>query len=798
MTHAPLLSRIARATTGCLLLFLTSCGTPEEKAQSHFKRGTEFVNKKDYARARIEFRNAVQRKPDFMPAWRAWLALEQQEQNWQAVNTGLRMIARLDPNDIDSRLQLATISLFAGRFQDALEWADGAIAIDGNNARVIAIRAATLIKMGDEANGLQQARRSLELQPGNKEASTVLAAERFSHGDTDGALRSLDAITGDGADDLGVELFRIKIYEKRNDLAQVEQRLRGLSDRYPKEMSLKTDLLQFYLVHNRTDDAEKLLRQIADADLSNSTAGLALVRFLKAARSEDAAREELAARIKRVTDPFPYRIAGAELDIAAGRGEAAETQLKSLIANTKAREQIAAAQLRLAQIYVGSKRFALADPLFADVLKNDPGNGAARRMRASALLDQGQIDDAIGLLREALGDQPRSVELMLLLAVAYERSGSIELAAKQYSDAMRVSNVAPAPALDYVGFLVRRGRSTEAEEVLNQLTSRSPDNVEALSTLAQIRLNRRNWAGARETAEAIRKLGGKPGLADQIIGAASAGQENYQHSVTALTQAYNANPGESGLMFSLVRSYVMANQPEKADAFLNDVLSKDPANPEAYVLKGLLQMAGNRPDEAVQTFKAAIKANPKSPAGYRALADLRVKQKNFDGALGVLRDGLREDPTSSQLQLAYAEALEISGDIEGALATYEGMLKEQPGSLIVINNLSSLLADHRGDEASLDRAAKLAQGLARSEVPQFKDTLGWIASRRGDYKAAIPLLEGAVAALPANATVRYHLGATYLKAGEAEKGSTELRKAAELVGSEDKALAVKISAALKG
>ncbi|MFX7552529.1 tetratricopeptide repeat protein, partial [Acinetobacter baumannii] len=80
-------------------------------------------------------------------------------------------------------------------------------------------------------------------------------------------------------------------------------------------------------------------------------------------------------------------------------------------------------------------------------------------------------------LREALGDQPRSVELMLLLAVAYERSGSIELAAKQYSDAMRVSNVAPAPALDYVGFLVRRGRSTEAEEVLSQLTSRNPDNV---------------------------------------------------------------------------------------------------------------------------------------------------------------------------------------------------------------------------------------------------------------------------------------------------------------------------------
>lgn len=795
---APLISKIARATTGLLLLFLTSCGTPEEKAQDHYRRGTELMDKKDLARARLEFRNAIQRKADFLPAWRAMARLEEQDRNWPAVNGALRQIARLDPNDIDSRLQLSTMALFSGRFQDALEWVDGAVAIDGNNARVLALRAAALFKQGDETNALREARRSLELAPGNKEAATVLAAQRFARDDSDGALRILDTIAGGTESDLGVELFKIKIYEKRNDPGQVEQRLHKLVERYPQEPALKAQLLQFYLSHNRTDDAEKLLRQMADADLSNSTPGLALVRFLKEARGEAAARQELLERLKRSADPFPYQIAGAELDIATGRGEAAETQLKALIADSKARDRIETAQLRLAQFYAATKRIASADSLVADVLRDDPGNGQARRLRASLLLEQGLVDEAIGQLRGALGDQPRSTDLMLLLAVAYERSGSIELAAKQYSDAARTSNLAPAPTLDYVAFLLRRGRGEEAEEVLTQLISRHPDSLDALSALAQLRLNRRNWSGARETAEAIRRLDGKPGLADQVVGAALAGQKNYQHSVTALTQAYNSNPGEAGLMFALVRSYVLANQPDKADAFLNDVLGKNAANPEARVLKGLLQMSTNLPGEAAQSFKAAIEANPKSPVGYRALADLRIKQKSYDDALNVLRDGLREEPASSHLQLAYAETLELSGDFEGAVTMYERMLKDQPGSLIVINNLASLLADHRSDEASLDRAAKLAQGLARSEVPQFKDTLGWIGSRRGEYKTAIPLLESAVAALPANATVRYHLAVTYLKAGESEKGSAELRRAGELVGDEDKVLAVKIAAALKG
>ena len=98
----------------------------------------------------------------------------------------------------------------------------------------------------------------------------------------------------------------------------------------------------------------------------------------------------------------------------------------------------------------------------------------------------------------------------------------------------------------------------------------------------------------------------------------------------------------------------------------------------------------------------------------------------------VIRAGL----AATARQLCHASglgrALEQKGDYEAAIAEYETMLKQQPGSLIAANNLASLLSDHRTDKASLDRAYSLAAMLRKSQIPSFKDTLGWIEYLRGD------------------------------------------------------------------
>ena len=125
-------------------------------------------------------------------------------------------------------------------------------------------------------------------------------------------------------------------------------------------------------------------------------------------------------------------------------------------------------------------------------------------------------------------------------------------------------------------------------------------------------------------------------------------------------------------------------------------------------------------EQAVKSFRAAIERQPKNMAGYQALADFYVREKNNDEALKVIRAALQQQPDSFAMHLKSAAVMVLKGDYEAAIAEYEFLLKQNPGSLIVANNLASLLSDHRTDKASLERAYSIAAILRKSSVPSFK------------------------------------------------------------------------------
>ena len=231
-------------------------------------------------------------------------------------------------------------------------------------------------------------------------------------------------------------------------------------------------------------------------------------------------------------------------------------------------------------------------------------------------------------------------------------------------------------------------------------------------------------------------------------------------------------------MAELVRAHLKAGQTKEAEAFIRSILANNPDNAEALVLMGSIQLAKNTPAQAEIYFKRAIEKKSTDVVGYRALAQFYTQQKKIDDALRIIRVGLKQQPDSFALRLALAGLLEIKGEHEPAIAEYESMLKEQPGSLIIANNLASLLADHRTDKDSLEQANTLALMLKRSNIPQFKDTLGWISYRRQDYRTAIPLLEEAAKALPNLAIVRYHLGMTYLATAQDQKAYRTVQESA--------------------
>jgi pentatricopeptide repeat protein len=757
------------------VVLLAGCGgSPEQRAQNYYERGMAMIAKNDDLNARVELLNAVKYKSDKIEAWRALAGIDERTKA-PSLFSDLQRIVELDPADLNSRLKLVRIMVAGGALDAASRILDIAKEGDTPSANLHALKAVVLARTRDPSGALKEAHRAIEIDPNNVDAVSYVAARKASEGDADGALNLLDGLHPEPRDETRVAVEEIQILLRKGDMQKAETLLRKVIAQDPKQPAFRNQLIQVLIAQKRFDEAEKEFRARIDAEPANSRAVLDLVRFLNSVKGADAARSELDVRIKAGGDVFDYQIALAQLEVAQGKADDAVSLLQTVAKSAATPARKATAQLNVAEIYIGKGNRAEAESLISEILTADRRNLGALRLRASLKIDKGEIDSAIADLREALNDQPKSTDLLMLLAVAYERGGKPELAERQYADAYKSADRDANVAVRYVAFLQRKGDLPHAEDILVEVAGRNPSNVQVLSSLAQIRLARKNWAGAMALADAVARLGDKSGLSDQIRAAALAGQNKIDESVSAMENAHKAAPDSYGPVVALVSGYIKQGQSDRAMALLEEMKRKFPGNTQLLVLTGQTFQALNKDDEALQSFKAAVAQQPKDPVGYSALYEFYARRKNFDAAVDLMQAALRELPDNANFRLALAGLHIQKGDNDTAITEYESILKDQPKSIVAINNLVSLLLDNRSDSESLKRALALSDELKNTNVPQFQDTFGWAQYKRGDYKTAVSVLENAAGKLPNLAAVHYHLGMSLKATGAADKAQEQFK-----------------------
>ena len=364
----------------------------------------------------------------------------------------------------------------------------------------------------------------------------------------------------------------------------------------------------WYVSKGRKDDAE------ADApDLcrrqSQQCPGAACGRRFPAAakRARTRPRPSCKAHIDKGGDTFVYQMALAQLTFAGGDFPAAGDLLTKLIADTSDKAKKNTARVLLARISGANKDFAAAGKLVDTVLAEDAKNVDALVMRASLRMNDGKIDSAIEDLRAALNEAPQSSTVSAGARQAYERNSNFDLANDQYAKAIQIEQFRPEVALGYAQFLLRYGKADQAERVLTESRSRAPNNPQVLTLLGQLKLNRQDWVGAQEVADALRKLNDTTdkGTADQILATALSGQKKYDEAVNVLQSSISQSDPTGSPLAALVRAYVQAGKADVAEQFLNTVLTSNPKNQLAQVLMGSLHLLNKQPDQAEAAYKAA-------------------------------------------------------------------------------------------------------------------------------------------------------------------------------------------------
>lgn len=781
------------------LLAVAACDSAEERVQRHYSRGMALLADGSPERAVLEFRNALKINENHPQSRFEIARLYEADGEARAAMGNYRLVTELQPDHVEARVRLARMLASAGVMDEAARHVGRALELQPDNAEGLSVLATVQYRMGEPDAALDAARRALAVDPSLVGANVVVATALIDEGQHAAALDRLVQLSTAAPDETIYRLLKIRALEGLEDEDGVIAELETLATLQPREFGYREALVQLHLRRGDLDAAEAALRALASADSRNIERTLNIARFLIATGRTEAAETELEAARSAAGDnrrrAHQLGMALVEMDLARGDRAGAEARLRDLADSSRAVDANEA-RLMLAELSMAEGRSTEARALAQTVLDSDSDNVTALAIRASFRIDDYDIEGALSDLRTATNRAPENPRLFALVARAHVREGRPDLAAAALATAARVSNMAPAYALPHVRNLLSANDVSAAEAVLLDALRRHPESLELLAAMGDVQIERADWRGAEQTATRLAALSDGEALASRLRANALTRRGRLSEAISLLEgTALESAQGQGSVATQLAISHLQAGNVQAAIQTVERRLAEEPEDLTALLLRAELHLRQNDIDGAEARLREMIDSQPDRSAGYVAMARLRGVVGNLPGAEAILAEGVTRTVDPAPAHFLLAQIYETRGNIDGAIAQYEALYAINSDSFVVANNLASLLSDHRSDDpASVERAIRIAQRLQTSDVPAFQDTYGWLLFLRGDAAAAQPFIERAVAGLPNNPIVRYHMGRIYAALGRSADARIHLEAA--LAASPDFPLAASALATL--
>lgn len=773
-------------------LALAGCQSSEEKAEAYYQSGLALLAEGDEDRALVEFRNVFKYNGFHKDARKTYADIMLARGDVKAAYSQYLRLIEQYPDMVEVRQALAELAFEAGNWAEMERHGRAAIdlAPEDPRSRVLGL----MLDYRDAVQSRNEPRRLeivtaaealVEQVPDNVLLRRIIIDQLINGPDPQQAMPQVEAALRLDPKNYIFQSMKLKLLGLDNDVKAVGVQLKSMVELFPEREELTDALIRWYMSQADYDGAEAFLRAEAGDLTGEAEPHLTVVRFLNGVRSREAGRAELTRLIvanKGTPNATLYGAFLASMDYDEGKTAEALTALDEILATAEKSDQTRQIMAVKARIHDATGDHEKAAALVEEILKEDPSNVDALKLKGGWAIDDDQPGEAIMNLRAAQSQAPRDVQVMTLLARAFERDGSLDLAGEQLAKAVEASGGGAEEALRYARFLRQRGREVVAETVLTEARRVSPENTEVLIALAELLMNARKWPEVEEIAKALRQFD-RPEtnrVAEQLEAAVLMGRDQVTAGLNILNEQAISADGDIRSVFVAVTAQLRLGKVDVAESLLRDALAKAPDNPALRLLQANVDAALGRVEKAEASYRALIVENPEFDLPVQLFYGLLQRQGRQADADAVLAEGLAAMPDNSPLLLIRAGRLEQTDAFEEAIGIYEKLYAKDSSNVVVANNLASMLTSHRDDPDSLERAYAVARRLRALDVPAFQDTYGWIEYRRGNLDAALERLEPAAKGLPDDALTQFHLGVVYADLGRKEEAIVRLEQAIEL------------------
>jgi len=761
-----------------LAISLVAC----DSSDKYIEEGSQLFKAGDYKNAQIAFNKALDIDPKNAESRYEIAETLRNLGDLQSAAAQYQTIINQEPKHVPARIKLGQIYLLASKINDAEKLANEALALNPESTEAAVLLGGVLATQNNSDAAFVKAEAVLTKKPDDVPATLLLASLNARSGQIEKAVSLLQNASEKNPDNIDPRLMLANLYLQTNAADKARETLESIIKTEPKQLEHRKRLAVFLIENKQLDKAEEVLR-LAVKDLPDDVqAKLLLVDFLATQRTPEVAVAELIPMIESAEksadeESYGLRFKLADLQLTQNQADKVEETLKEIVELDKKGTQSVKARNKLALLYVATRRADKARILVKELLDEHPDDADALALRGEFALAENHLPDAISDFRSSLAQQPHNTKVLKLLSTAHQLNNDKVLARENLEKVVEISPKDEIARLDLVNLLLQTGATEQATQQLNTLFKINPNSKNGLQALFKIYLAKKQWEQAQQVAKQLETVYADDAAGFYLSGLAYQAEGKLDKSIAPFTLAMEKQPEAVEPLTQLIKTYLALKQPDKALSKLNEIIGKQANNFVAYNLVGGVYSQLNKLEDAKKAYQKAIDIKPEWASPYRSLALLNRVQNHNVEAIKILTTGIGKNRTALELVTDLADIYHQDGQPQKVIALYEEAYKNNPGSLEALNNLAGYLADYATDNETLNKAAKLAEPLAKTNDPAMLDTVAWLAYKQGNYEKAEQLLLKTTSLDASTPTYNYHLGMVYFIKGETGKAKEYLQKA---------------------
>jgi tetratricopeptide (TPR) repeat protein len=329
-----------------------------------------------------------------------------------------------------------------------------------------------------------------------------------------------------------------------------------------------------------------------------------------------------------------------------------------------------------------------------EYLEIEPGSAAGHELLGAALAINGDTGHALDELHLALKLNPQQSTAQTKIGDIYMSLGQFDKARAAFESAQQID---PSDRLNYqrLGYLDELAGNFQSavSNYEKGIKGMPPDIVGIKLRLASLYNTMGNFDKAAGLLEPLVDMDTKDPAAHLVLGASYLGQGHVDDAIKRFMQARAKNGNEARVSLSLGIAYRDKGDLATSLDELNRAVKAAPDWETAYFQKGETEFAMKQYEPALVSYRKAESLNEKSLLVRQRIAETLSMMNRHDEAESILSALVDEADPADTAYIALLDRLATSyrnhGKLDKAEATYKRMIKVMPNSGFGFHKLAS-------------------------------------------------------------------------------------------------------------